>query len=461
MVESARRRTTRLVNAYVGGIILLGMTALIAEGARTGFHDFCGPRPSGFVILAVLLLLSESPADDLPSFARRVGHHHLVDASRSRWCCCHPSARSSRWRSPACSATSSGARRRFALAFNAAQMVLSLTVADQRALAAVRTRSVQRSEPGLPWLAVMLTAAACAFVTNIVLDERGARAARRHRRVADGAQEQSRRTSRPTGCCSPSDRCSRSRRPAARSLFRLLVVAVWNVYRAASLALRRQHEATHDVLTDLPNRRQFFEHASLAHAQRGALGRARSRSRCSTSTASRRSTTASATRSATSCCRRSRCGSESPVARHRRRGPARRRRVRDPDDRCRRDRRRARGDQRIHELLSQPCVVGGFPIKIDGSIGVSVFPDHGSSIELLLQHADEAMYDAKVSDFSVRSLQHVANARATAGWRCSGSSTGDRRVRARRALPAEGRSAFGPGRSASRRSRAGTIRAWA
>src|SRR5205814_809064 len=58
--------------------------------------------------------------------------------------------------------------------------------------------------------------------------------------------------------------------------------------------------------------------------------------------------------------------------------------------------------QRIHDVLSQPCVVGGFPIKIDGSIGVAVYPDHGSSIELLLQHADEAMYDAKVADVSVR-----------------------------------------------------------
>jgi EAL domain-containing protein (putative c-di-GMP-specific phosphodiesterase class I) len=66
--------------------------------------------------------------------------------------------------------------------------------------------------------------------------------------------------------------------------------------------------------------------------------------------------------------------------------------------------------QRAHDLLSQPCVVAGFPIRIDGSFGVSVFPDHGSSIELLLQHADEAMYDAKVSDLGIRSYSTTRTA---------------------------------------------------
>jgi EAL domain-containing protein (putative c-di-GMP-specific phosphodiesterase class I) len=37
------------------------------------------------------------------------------------------------------------------------------------------------------------------------------------------------------------------------------------------------------------------------------------------------------------------------------------------------------------------------------SVGVAVFPEHGTDVELLLQHADEAMYDAKKSDRSVQS----------------------------------------------------------
>ena len=47
-----------------------------------------------------------------------------------------------------------------------------------------------------------------------------------------------------------------------------LVVVVWNVYNAAQLALARQHEATHDSLTDLANRRKFFD--EVRHARNRA-----------------------------------------------------------------------------------------------------------------------------------------------------------------------------------------------
>src|ERR671930_603996 len=62
---------------------------------------------------------------------------------------------------------------------------------------------------------------------------------------------------------------------AARNplLVPLIVVAVWNVYRAANLALQRQHEATHDALTDLPNRREFFSQVGLTHAHAPRHGR--------------------------------------------------------------------------------------------------------------------------------------------------------------------------------------------
>jgi GGDEF domain-containing protein len=37
----------------------------------------------------------------------------------------------------------------------------------------------------------------------------------------------------------------------------LLLVITWTVYRTAEIALVRRHEATHDSLTQLPNRRLF------------------------------------------------------------------------------------------------------------------------------------------------------------------------------------------------------------
>ena len=37
----------------------------------------------------------------------------------------------------------------------------------------------------------------------------------------------------------------------------------------------------------------------------------------------------------------------------------------------------------------------GLPIDVGGSVGVAVYPEHGTGFEELMQHADVAMYDAK------------------------------------------------------------------
>ena len=81
----------------------------------------------------------------------------------------------------------------------------------------------------------------------------------------------------------------------------LLLVVTWTVYRTAEIALVRRHEATHDSLTQLPNRRLFDEHLAGAVASARRTGRA-SASCSSTSTGSRTSTTGSATRWVTACC---------------------------------------------------------------------------------------------------------------------------------------------------------------
>jgi diguanylate cyclase (GGDEF)-like protein len=46
-------------------------------------------------------------------------------------------------------------------------------------------------------------------------------------------------------------------------------------------------------------------------------------------------------------------------------------------------------------LLHQPCSVDGNDIVITASIGISVFPNDGDDAELLIQHADAAMHQAK------------------------------------------------------------------
>src|SRR2546422_10464321 len=60
MVDDARCRTMGRVYLYVGGIIVLGTIALVAAGVSSRLDRVLGLRPSGFIILAVLLFLSEA-----------------------------------------------------------------------------------------------------------------------------------------------------------------------------------------------------------------------------------------------------------------------------------------------------------------------------------------------------------------------------------------------------------------
>jgi diguanylate cyclase (GGDEF)-like protein/PAS domain S-box-containing protein len=50
---------------------------------------------------------------------------------------------------------------------------------------------------------------------------------------------------------------------------------------------------------------------------------------------------------------------------------------------------------RICETLSQPVVLEDLPLAIEGSLGVAMYPEHGTTVDALLQRADMAMYTAK------------------------------------------------------------------
>jgi diguanylate cyclase (GGDEF)-like protein len=50
---------------------------------------------------------------------------------------------------------------------------------------------------------------------------------------------------------------------------------------------------------------------------------------------------------------------------------------------------------RIHGVLETPFSLSGFPLEIAVSVGIAAYPDHGESVDTLLQHADVAMYVAK------------------------------------------------------------------
>jgi diguanylate cyclase (GGDEF)-like protein len=50
---------------------------------------------------------------------------------------------------------------------------------------------------------------------------------------------------------------------------------------------------------------------------------------------------------------------------------------------------------RIHTALEEPFVVGELRLEVAASIGVVTYPEHGTDVDALLQHADVAMYVAK------------------------------------------------------------------
>ncbi|WP_255989466.1 putative bifunctional diguanylate cyclase/phosphodiesterase [Chitinolyticbacter albus] len=50
---------------------------------------------------------------------------------------------------------------------------------------------------------------------------------------------------------------------------------------------------------------------------------------------------------------------------------------------------------RIEALLAQPVVVAGQRLELGASMGVALFPEHGDNGDLLLRHAEVAMYAAK------------------------------------------------------------------
>lgn len=51
--------------------------------------------------------------------------------------------------------------------------------------------------------------------------------------------------------------------------------------------------------------------------------------------------------------------------------------------------------RRILEAIREPFFINGEELRISSSLGTAIFPDHGGSPEVLLQRADQALYQAK------------------------------------------------------------------
>ena len=51
--------------------------------------------------------------------------------------------------------------------------------------------------------------------------------------------------------------------------------------------------------------------------------------------------------------------------------------------------------QKVQDVLQAPFIMDGHEICIGASIGIAIYPDHGTDVDSLVSHADKAMYEAK------------------------------------------------------------------
>ena len=58
---------------------------------------------------------------------------------------------------------------------------------------------------------------------------------------------------------------------------------------------------------------------------------------------------------------------------------------------------------KVASAIEPPFEINGHTLQVGTSIGIAVFPDDGKTPELLIQHADVAMYEAKYKGLTVAS----------------------------------------------------------
>lgn len=64
--------------------------------------------------------------------------------------------------------------------------------------------------------------------------------------------------------------------------------------------------------------------------------------------------------------------------------------------------------EKIRATLAEDFVIDELPVHIDASVGIALYPHHGEDVDMLLQHADVAMYEAKRthSGHEIYSVEH-------------------------------------------------------
>jgi diguanylate cyclase (GGDEF)-like protein len=112
----------------------------------------------------------------------------------------------------------------------------------------------------------------------------------------------------------------------------------------------------------------------------------------------------------------------------------------------------------VRSVLEQPLAAAELELRVAGSVGIALCPEHGADPGLLLQRADVAMYHAKAAHSGIEVYAAERDQYSPAGWPCSASSGPPSSGASCRWCTSPRRSCRPGGWSASRRCYAGSTR---
>lgn len=286
------------------------------------------------------------------------------------------------------------------IAFNAGQLTLSLA-AGALVLEVFHKTSTDGSSLGLLWLVGVLGAGAALLLVNAALtcavvaiyEQRSVRQEFRRNLLTNAGTDGMMLGLAPVLIAAAE---------ANPWVVPILLVTAWAVYRTAVESIAREHEATHDVLTEMPNRRLFEQEAGAAIRELGTTTRLPERANARLAVAvfdldgfkgiNDRLGHHVGDLVLTEVARRldGSCRTTDVVARF---GGDEFVVLLNPVV----DERQAMHvlERMKYAIEGREIVADGLPLAIRASVGVTLYPDHGEDLSRLLERADLALYHGK------------------------------------------------------------------
>jgi diguanylate cyclase (GGDEF)-like protein len=390
-------RRRHLFKLYVTAVIMAGFTALVAVLSQAHFTRLAGRHPAAACVFFIGLIVAE--LKPIKWLRQHEGGEITVSWTFAFALLFVAPAAGALLSIAVASVIGDVVHRKplVRILFNSAQVTLSLSAG-----ALVMTLSGQRggllpsSGPSLLWLACAAAAGALVFLLNGMLTS-VVLALYQNLPVSPTVRAGAKSNLSTDGTLLALAPIFVVIALHSLLLLPLLLATAYAVYKTAYLALARQHEANHDLLTDLPNRRLFY-------AQVTDMLEPTSRRRLAVMLLDLDGFKEI----------NDRLGHHigdlvlQEVAN-------RLEKAKRPGDLVA----RLGGDEfailvsdlgfsdapttarNFLQTLEVPCMVDGFPVSVSGSCGIALYPEHGSDVESLMRQADTAMYAAKSGHLGV------------------------------------------------------------